>query len=100
MFAGAQWWWDLSLGLTYPHGWHPQGVEVQDGGLILTLRSPVMPAAQTHKAVEDLQRYCPASASYLWELVGPTTDTRLILKREAKSDIRITCPSQAQTALK
>ena len=71
MFVGAQWWWDLSLGLRYPHGWHPQGVEVQNGRLVLTLHSPAAMTAQTDKVTEDLKRYCPTSASYLWELVGP-----------------------------
>ena len=98
MFVGAQWWWDLSLGLRYPHGWHPQGVEVQNGRLVLTLHSPAAMTPQTDKATEDLKRYCPTSASYLWELVGPGADTRLVLKRDANSDIRITCPSQAQLA--
>ena len=98
MFAGAQWWWDLSLGLKYPHGWHPQGVEVQNGRLILSLHGPAMAAVQTHKAAVDLQSYCPASNSYLWELTGPATDTRLVLKRDGKPDLRIKCPSQAQLA--
>lgn len=96
MFAGAQWWWDLSLGRTYPHGWHPQGVEVQNGGLVLTLRAPSIMSVQTRKAAEDLQSYCPPSGSYLWELTGPATNTRLILKREEQPDIRLTCPSQAE----
>ena len=98
MFAGAQWWWDLSLGLKYPHGWHPQGVEVQDGRLVLTLRSPALTRSQTHKTVQDLQNYCPASGSYLWELVGPGADTSLVLKRDGKPDLSIHCPSQAQLA--
>ena len=98
MFAGAQWWWDLSLGLTYPHGWHPQGVEVQNGRLILNLHGPAMAIAETHKAAADLQSYCPASNSYLWELAGPATDTRLVLKRDGKPDLRINCPSKAQLA--